>query len=187
MKNGSAPEISNEDLRRWVDRIGDATIPLFAGFGFTTLIIVSTDANKFRWPGPTILVLGITSVLLIMAVQSTHQARMRLPTLEDFQRLRETEDSPPNWADENSEKYKSARRWGTGTRATYHLGIVLLLAGLGLALAPPGGGIDYALWWSASIIAFVGYGLELVVTFPQWLPRRHRHQYDQPPGAQADQ
>jgi hypothetical protein len=183
MKNGSAPEITNEDLRRWVDRIGDATIPLFAGFGFTTLTIVSADADKFRWPGLTILVLAITSAFLIMAVQSTHQARMYLPTLEDFQKLRESEDSPPNWANENSVEYKRARIWGTATRATYHLGIVSLLAGLGLALAPPGSkGVDYVLRWSASAIAFSVCLLEFAGTSRQWLPRRHRHQHDQSPG-----
>jgi len=163
-----------------VDRVGDATIPLFAGFGFATLILVSEDANKFRWSGLTILVLAIASVSLILSVQSTHQARMYLPTLEDFQAQRESGGSLPNWLNENSREYKWARLWGTVTRASYHLGMVLLLGGLALVLAPPGGkGIDYVLRWSASAIAFSACLLGFVATFSQWLPRRHRRQHDQ--------
>ncbi len=175
MNNRSAPGISNEDLRRWVDRAGDATIPLFAAFGFATLILVCSDVSKFRWPGLTILVLTIASVSLIMSVQGTHQARMYLPTLEDFRAQRGSEGSPANRENENCHEYKRARFWGGGTRLTYHAGIVSLLAGLALALAPPGGkGIEYVLRWSASAIAFFVCLLEFGLVLREWVPRRHR-------------
>jgi peptidoglycan/LPS O-acetylase OafA/YrhL len=188
MNNRPAPAISNEDLRRWIDRIGDATIPLFAGFGFATLIVVCADASKFRWPALTIFVLTIASVFLIMSVQGTHQARMYLPTLEDFQAQRESKGPPANWEDENSHEYKRARSWGQGTRLAYHAGIVALLAGLALALAPPGGtDTDYILRWSASAIAFFACLGEFRSIVLQWIPRRHRGQHDQSPGHQANQ
>lgn len=155
MNSGSAPRPSNEDLRRWVDRVGDATIPLFAGFSFATLIVVTEDAGKFRWPGLTILVLAIASVSLIMAVQGTHQARMYLPELGDFQVQRGSEAPQGNGESVRPNDYRRARFWGESTRAAYHLGIVSLLAGVALALAPPGGsGMDSGLRWSASAIAF---------------------------------
>jgi hypothetical protein len=182
MNNEPPPEISNEDLRRWVDRVGDATIPLFAGFGFATLIVVNEDAGKFRWPGLTILVLTIASVSLILSVQGTHQARMYLPMLADFQAQREI-GSPANFEDKKSDEYKRARRAGQGTRLAYHVGVVSLLAGLALALAPPNGtGIDYALRWSASAVAFSAFLLEFRSTARQWVPRRHGSQHDQPLG-----
>jgi hypothetical protein len=184
MNNRSVPEISNEDLRRWIDRVGDATIPLFAGFGFVTLIVVSEDAGKFRWPGATILVLTIASISLILSVQGTHQARMYLPTLEDFRAQRES-GAPANWGNKNA--LKKMRYYGQGTRLAYHAGIVSLLGGLALALAPPGGaGVDDALRWSASAIAFSACLLELWSTFRQWVPRHHRGQRNQP-GRQANE
>lgn len=195
MNNRSAPSVSNEDLRRWIDRVGDATIPLFAGFGFATLIVVCEDSSKFRWPALTIFVLTIASVSLIVSVQGRHQARMYLPTLEDFQAQRESKGPPANWENEKSYEYKRARLSGQGTRLTYHAGIVSLLAGLALALAPPGGtAIDYALRWSSSAIAFAACLLEFgstlrqwVPELRQWVPRRYRDQHGQPPGHQANQ
>jgi hypothetical protein len=179
MNSRSAPAISNEDLRRWIDRAGDATIPLFAGFGFATLIVVCEDASKFRWPALTIFVLTIASVSLIMSVQGSHQARMYLPTREDFQAQRESNREE----DKNSHEYKRARSWGQGTRLMYHVGIVSLLAGLALALGPPSGtGADYALRWSASGIAFFACLAEFGSTVRQWIPRRHRGQHDESPG-----
>src|SRR6266516_981368 len=191
MNNRSAPSISNEDLRRWIDRVGDATIPLFAGFSFATLIVVCQDSSKFRWPAPTIFVLTIASVFLIVSVQGRHQARMYLPMLEDFQVQRESKGHPASWENENSYEYRRARLSGQGTRLTYHVGIVSLLAGLALALAPPGGtAIGYALRWSASAIAFSACLLEFgtmlrqwIPRLRQWVPRRYRDQHHQSPGS----
>lgn len=193
MDNRSAPRISNEDLRRWIDRVGDATIPLFAGFSFATLIVVCQDSSKFRWPALTIFVLTIASVSLIGSVQGRHQARMYLPTFEDFQMQRESKGPPVNWENENSYEYKRARFSGQSTRLTYHAGIVSLLAGLALALAPPGGtALDNALRWSASAIASFAclfeFGATLrqwVPTLRQWVPQRYRDQHEQSPGHQS--
>jgi hypothetical protein len=188
MNNRSPLGISNEDLRRWIDRVGDATIPLFAGFSFATLIVVCQDSSKFRWPSLTIFVLTIASVSLIGSVQGRHQARMYLPTLEDFRVQRESKGSPAKWEDESSDEYKRARLSGQLTRLTYHVGIVSLLAGLGLALAPPGGmATDYVLRWSASPIAFFACLLEFGGTARQWVPRHHHDQHDQSPDHQANQ
>jgi hypothetical protein len=72
------------------------------------------------------------------------------------------------------------------TRLAYHAGIVSLLAGLALALAPPSGmGMDYALRWSASAIAFFACLLEFRSIFRQWVPRRDRGQHNQPPARQS--
>jgi hypothetical protein len=173
MNNRSAPAISNEDLRRWIDRVGDATIPLFAGFGFATLIVVCADASKFRWPALTILVFTIASVSLILSVQGRHQANMYLPMPEDFQAQRKS-SGPSALEDKNLHEYRRARYFGQGTRLAYHVGIVSLLAGLVLALAPPGGtGADHALRWSASAIAFFACLVEFGSFVQQWIPGLH--------------
>lgn len=144
------------DLRKWVDAVGDVTIPLFAGFGFTTVVVVSDDARNFRWAGPTILVLASASVCLILAVQCAYHARIHLPT-----------DSQAG--DTGAAR---GRFWGIGTRAAYHCGIVLLLAGLGLALTPLSGeSADQFLRWLASGIAFAACLAELAVIVSDWKRR----------------
>jgi hypothetical protein len=96
--------------RDWVKSVGDVAAPLFAGFSFTAVIVVSVSVDKFRWPGWAILVLTIAVIVLIMAVQCSKYARD-----------------------------KDRSRWITATRLFYQAGSVALLLGLGLALAPPHG------------------------------------------------
>jgi len=72
---------SKEDrdyLGRWVLAVGETTVPLLAGFSFTSAIIVSDDAVNFRWPGPAIVTLGFASVVLIASVQSAYIVRLKL-------------------------------------------------------------------------------------------------------------
>ncbi len=93
---------------------------------------------------------------------------MYLPRLEDFQPQGGSEGFPASRGNENSPEYKRGRFWGKSTRVTYHMGIVSLLAGLALAIAPPSGkDVDYVLRWSASAIAFSVCLLELGVILRQ--------------------
>jgi len=61
--------------RVWFDSIGDIVTPLLAGFAVATLIVVSDDADKLRWPGAAILVLAIATIALIVAVQLAYHGR----------------------------------------------------------------------------------------------------------------
>jgi hypothetical protein len=133
---------------RWVHAVGETTIPLLAGFSVTSVIVVSDDAANFRWPGLTVLALGFASVVLIAAVQSSYLARLAFSS--------EVETS----------KATSGKAWAGRMRLAYYCGIVALLAGLGLALAPlHGKSMENALRWIASIIAFVGCAAEIVTIF----------------------
>src|SRR5215510_10466453 len=62
--------------RVWFDSIGDIVTPLLAGFAVATLIVVSDDADKLRWPGAAILVLAIATIALIVAVQLAYHGRV---------------------------------------------------------------------------------------------------------------
>ena len=154
MSEGSDPGLSSgDDLGAWVDAVGDVTIPLFAGFSVSSVIVVSDGADHFRFPGPTILVLGIASILLIGAVQCAYHARMY------FKRHSRPALSQGRW-------------WGTGTRIFYHSGIVGLLVGLGLALAPLSDkGINSGLRWWASGMAFAASLAEVGFIFERWRSR----------------
>jgi hypothetical protein len=160
MSERSATRSSNGEDLRWVQAVGDVTIPLFAGFSVTSVIVVSDDASNFRWPGPTILVLAIASVSLVAAVQCAYHARMY---------LRDPAQSEVSSADRG-------RRWAIGTRIFYHCGIVMLLAGLGLALAPLSGkGIDNSLRWVATFIASLAALGQVAFIFEFWRSRSRRN------------
>jgi hypothetical protein len=110
----------------WVDALGNATLPVLAGFSTTTVIVVSDDVDHFRWPGATILVLAVATVLLIAAVQCAYHARMYLA------------GGPAG--SESFTPWESGRRklgltWSNRTRRAYHWGIIALLAGMALAVA----------------------------------------------------
>lgn len=152
----------NEEYdRRWVHAIGETTIPLLAGFSFTAVIVVGDDAQNFRWPGLTVLVLGFASVVFIASVQSSYLARLAFSS--------EVETS----------KTTSGKAWTGRMRLAYYCGVIALLAGLGLALAPlHGNGVENTLRWVASIIAFVGCAAEVVTVFRVTILQRRRSRSD---------
>jgi hypothetical protein len=129
-------------LARWIYAVGEVPIPLLAGFSVTSVLVVTNDTAKFRWAGPAILALTIASVALIASVQCAYHARLYLPPQAEA-------SSSSSFSDEKGVN------WATGTQINYHCGIVALLAGLGLALAPlPGKGMENGLRWFATGIAF---------------------------------
>lgn len=150
---GPGPEQSAEaELRQWIRAVGDVTTPLLAGFSVASVIVVSDDAGNFRWPGATILVLAIAAITLIAAVQCAYHTRLYLST-------------DPPWG----------ARWAKGTRIFYHGGIVALLAGLGLALAPPHGtGTEAGLRWLAMGITLFAAAGESAVIIVFWMQRRRK-------------
>jgi hypothetical protein len=65
-------------VKLWVDSVSSATLPLLAGFSTTSVVVVTDDAQNFRWSGWTILTLAIAAVVLIAAVQFSYHARIAL-------------------------------------------------------------------------------------------------------------
>ncbi len=52
-----------------IDSVGTVGSSLLAGFSLASVIVVTSEAGKFRWPGATVLALTTVAVLLIAAVQ----------------------------------------------------------------------------------------------------------------------
>lgn len=151
-------------VAKWVDSVGSATLPLLAGFSTASVIVVSDDAANFRWPGATILALAIAAIVLIAAVQCAYHARIYLPDQPD--RKDSATSSSPIDRDETGVRetesqqqdadFRLGLRWARGTQATYHCGIIALLAGLALAVAPEHtAGIEGSLRWCATVLGFV--------------------------------
>jgi hypothetical protein len=138
-------------LARWVDSVGSATLPLLAGFSTASVIIVSDDAANFRWPGAAILALTIAAVVLIAAVQCAYHARIYLSDKSG----REDAGSQDERSQQQDGDYQLGLTWTRWTQRAYHYGIVALLAGLALAVAPHHPtGIQGTLQWFAAGVAF---------------------------------
>ena len=157
---------AGDRVENWTKSVGDVAAPLLAGFSFTSVIVVSSSVEHFRWPGEAILALTIAATMLIAAVQcakyvldeswtgpSRSEASAKLPVIF-FRTLLRTGG------------------WSSWTRRFYHLGVVALLAGLAFALAPQHAtGGQEILRWVASVLAFVACGLETVYFLTLGRPR----------------
>jgi hypothetical protein len=141
--------VSDQDHERegkgglWFRSIGDVAAPLLAGFSFTAVITLSNSAGHHRWPGITLLAFTVATISLIGAVEFSKYAR---------------DTSKPMPTRERSESW---------TRNFYHLGIVAVLLGLGLTLAPQQDtGLQNTVQWAASALAFVACGWSVAMSVP---------------------
>ena len=132
----------------WVKAVGDVAAPLLAGFSLASVITVTAPIDQFRWPGGVILLLTIAAVAFISAV--------RYVTRLGHYHLIEP---------------KPRQLW-----FMYHLGIIALLGGLGLALFPRHGvGAEENLRRVASGIAFAACAVEFLNFVREvWRMRRGR-------------
>ena len=116
----------------FIKAVGDVAAPLLAGFSLASVIMVTASIGQFRWPGGAILLLTIAAVSFIATVR--YRTR---------------------WA-RNPKGLKPIQLW-----FLYHLGIIALLGGLGLALFPRYGvGMEENLRRVASGIAFAACAAE---------------------------
>ena len=52
-----------------IDSVGTVGSSLLAGFSLASVIVVTSAAGQFRWPGAAVLALATAAVVLIAAVQ----------------------------------------------------------------------------------------------------------------------
>ena len=157
-------EPTGRTVKLWVDSVSSATLPLLAGFSATSVVVVADDAQNFRWSGWTILPLAIAAVVLIAAVQFAYHARIALSEWcerEDGKGL----SAPSQVIRQLDADYKRGVFWAKRTRWAYDVGLLALLLGLGLAVAPyhvTGGEANAR--WCAAAFAFLACVLEFLWT-----------------------
>ena len=142
-----------------IDSIGSVASPLLAGFSLATIILVSSNAKSFRWPGAAILVLTIAAVTLIGTVQFAYNARQYLwsgaDVLNWWPEMASSSELETLLRDEQAEAFHRWERWASWTRVAYSCGIIALVAGLALALPPKhGSGVQDSLRWIGAGVAF---------------------------------
>jgi drug/metabolite transporter (DMT)-like permease len=177
----TAPYGSPEAL----ENLGTAAAPLLAGFSFA-LIGLLLDKSDVMWePNLALLLLVLSGILLIYAVQFAFNARRFQVPPGDYLAFLEiaAADSFPEselrklqagWRDQHAV-------WANRARRAYNAGIVVLLAGVGIVLVPKAGpGHMPPLRVAAVTLALLGAAIEISwwLLSPRW--RRRRSNMKQP-------
>lgn len=151
MDPGAAGKLTEARLKRWIDSVGTVALPLLAGFSITAVVVVSDDAANFLLPGVTILVLAFAALALIVAVQCAYHAHVYL-----------SEQDPD---------HEKGLDWARWSRRFYDAGLLALLVGLALVVAPHRAtGMQAGLRWTASGLACLAcFGEVAWVRRDRWL------------------
>jgi hypothetical protein len=147
------------------DSMTTVAAPLLAGFSITLAAGALTDPDRFRWPGAAILAAVLAAALLVAAVQLGAWARQWVVSPADFEEwfgpTVVDEDDPAYFVGEMTRANRIYEIHGTRTRVTYNVGIAMLFAALGIAVAPRGGSAQAVARWAAAAIAWAAATAEI--------------------------
>ncbi|HEY2304990.1 MAG TPA: hypothetical protein VGI05_03830 [Streptosporangiaceae bacterium] len=159
-----------------IDSVGTVGSALLAGFSLASVIVVTSAAGQFRWPGAAVLALATAAVVLIASVQFTYNTRQFLWSGADvhgwWPELQENSELETRLREEQAESFGRWQAWARWTRAAHGAGVLILLAGLAVALPPPRGA-QGGLRWGAFCVAAAGCAGE-AVWMAAWYGRRSR-------------
>jgi len=145
---------------------GGVAAPLLAGFSFALVGLVITNPDKIRWPDATLVLLTASGLCLIAAVQCAAWARRWDVTPAELLSWWPEFDQLPEAAREDvyAEQHvhtERHRRWARATRLAYDAGILSLLAGITVFLAPLAHHSVVSLRGLALLLALLGFLAEL--------------------------
>ncbi len=145
---------------------GTVAAPLLAGFSFTLVGLVLTSPARVRWPDAALLLFTAAGLFLIAAVQCAFWVRRWdvtpaeiLSWWPDFDGLPEA--TREQVFEEQHTHSKRQGRWARATRLAYDGGILSLLAGMTVLLAPPVQQPIVSLRGLAVLLALLGFLAEL--------------------------
>lgn len=123
-----------------IDSMASVASPLLAGFAVTFAGLVLSSSGAVRWPSPTLGLLMAAALSLIATLQFGFQARRWAVTPSDIVQCYPDADDARivELETDQREHHAEHQKWAERARWGYNLGIVLFLAGLVMALVPPG-------------------------------------------------
>jgi len=154
------------------DAVGTTAAPLLAGFAVALigLVLSSLKDGILRWSDATLALLSLSVIALLGAVECAFWARQYVVKPGDLAEWWPDvdEDDPTGiarWTLVRREQHAHvylADVWFTRTRRAYQVGILLLLAGVTLALVPRKSA-DLTGWrWISLLAPAAMFGLELI-------------------------
>lgn len=161
-----------------IDSVGTVGSSLLAGFSLASVIVVTSEAGKFRWPGATVLALTTAAVLLIASVQCTYNTREFLWSGADVRHwwpeLQEDSELEMRLREEQDEAFGRWQFWAKWARTANGVGVLVLLVGLALALPPPPASAQGGLRWAAFGVTVAGCAGQACWTAGIWYRRWFR-------------
>lgn len=143
--------------------------PLLTAGALSLIGVVCADADKFRWPGPTLLLLVLTVLSLITSIQLGYQARQYLYSYQDLKDWR-AEDPEQKFVENQHTDYLTWLDKTFLASIVYNLGTVLLLLSVAAALTPEGTG-PLALWrWITAGLILAATGGEALWSYSVYFP-----------------
>jgi hypothetical protein len=148
-----------------IQAAGTVAAPLLAGASFTLVALILQSPTPFgRWEDFSLLLFVAAGLAQIFAVQSVIWTRRYMATPDDLRQWFPDDftgrgERPTQWLQLfqrfNDER---ARRWAGRTRAWINAGITLLLAGIAVAVVPPGP--ISSVRWPVITVAWIGVAVE---------------------------
>ncbi|MEU6350042.1 hypothetical protein ABZ896_12010 [Streptomyces sp. NPDC047072] len=154
--------------------------PLLTAAALSLAGVVGGADDHFRWPGPILLLLVISALLLIASIQLSYHSRLYLYSYADLVDWLSEGYVGKNFASLHAKQERDHAKWKTYARAAvwcFNLGTVLLGFGVAAALVPPPGAVQSPWRWAAAIVAFVATALDTV-----WIARLYRKATSDPVG-----
>jgi hypothetical protein len=150
--------------------------PLLAAAAISLSGIMAADADKFRWPGPAILVLTVCTILLISCIQNSFNGASYLLIPADLDAWYGNTQRP-SVAKLMQMQQQSMRRWRRSVVKAvnlYNLGVTTLALGATISLSPPEhSSVEHAVCrWSACALVGISTIYASVATASIWLETR---------------
>ncbi|MGW1030248.1 hypothetical protein ACWD4J_42505 [Streptomyces sp. NPDC002577] len=134
------------------DAVTTVAAPLLASGGVGLIGVVAADEDKFRWPGPALLLVTLAAILLVSCVQWGFRARPCLYSMADVEQLYGgalTAEQRERYAHQHAVDHARWQRTTALADASYTAGLIALGLGVALVLAPPVGGTHAGWRWTA--------------------------------------
>lgn len=165
---------AGRDLRfaRTVESVTGIAAPLLAAGAVGMLGVVAADVEKFRWPGPTLLLLALSVIFLVLSVRWGYRARPYLYSMAEVEQWLNSPLSVAERARYAQQQGVDLKRWRRRSRFAaycYTLGLIALGTGIACVLAPRPSDGTLAEWrWTAFWIVLSAVAVEAFWTLLKW-------------------
>jgi len=146
------------------DAVTTVAAPLLAAASVTLAGVIIQQQNALRLPGTTLLILTGAILVLVTSVQCGAWARRYMMTPDQMLEWWPGANPARREIIEEEQRLYSRRlnMWAGLAALTFNIGLVLLWAGLSVALAPTRDSNQQGLRWVACVVAAAGAASEVV-------------------------
>ncbi|GGV78197.1 hypothetical protein GCM10010294_46980 [Streptomyces griseoloalbus] len=154
--------------------------PLLAAAAIGIAGVMAADGDKFRWPGPAMMLMTVCAVLFISCIQSSFNAATHLFNSADLDAWYGTSDKPPETVLMQVQQ-RDFQIWKSSSRRAvrlYNWGVVTLGMGTAAALAPhESASFEHAAcrWTACAVVVIATVRVAVTTALEARRVRRRQH------------